>query len=185
MGAYQAENAACAVALVEELAKRGTFVSDEEIRKGLLAARWPGRLEVVSRRPLVVFDGSHNPDGVATTVRVLGELDVTPLTFVLGCMDDKDARGIVRALTPAAARIVATQARYKRALRTSELARIVREEFPGPSDSKSTFEEAFDTAEANLTGKGVCVIGSLYLVGEAIQMWRRRASRREPQSHKV
>ncbi len=115
LGGYQAENAAAAIAIVEELAKRGTFVTDEDVRKGLLSARWPGRLDIVSRNPLVIFDGGHNPDGVTTTVDVLSKLGIMPLTFVLGCMDDKDARGIVRALAPHAGSIISTPARYKRA----------------------------------------------------------------------
>ncbi|MGQ9587078.1 MAG: bifunctional folylpolyglutamate synthase/dihydrofolate synthase [Thermoplasmata archaeon] len=116
LGAHQAENAATAIAVVEDLSEKGMHVSDGEIRRGLRNAVWPGRLDVISTDPLIILDGSHNPDGVATTVRVLEGLGVTPLTFVLGCMDDKDARGIVKALGPAAARIVVTQARYRRAL---------------------------------------------------------------------
>jgi len=172
IGTHQAENAAAAVALVEGLEGRSILLSDDEIREGLAKTRWPGRLEVVSRRPLLIFDGSHNPEGVRTTVNTLEDLKVTPLTFVLGCLDDKDYRGIVSALAPHASRIVCTQVMNTRALPVERLSAAVRELFSGNAESHRFSHVALDSATASSSGKGVCVIGSLYLVGEAIQ-WRR------------
>jgi len=171
LGAYQAENAAAAVAIIEELSNRGVQVREEHIREGVLSTRWPGRLDVMSKKPLIIFDGSHNPDGVRTTVDVLGRLGVTPLTFVLGCMDDKDVRGIVEAVIPAASMIMSTQAKYKRALPAQKLAEVVRSCYRGPQRVVASFEEAFDIARSETLGKGICVIGSLYLVGEALRTY--------------
>jgi dihydrofolate synthase/folylpolyglutamate synthase len=181
LGDYQAENAAAAIAAVEGLVERGVSVSEEELRKGLWGARWPGRMDIVSRRPLVILDGSHNPDGVATTVSVLRQLRLEPLTFVIGCMDDKDARGIVRALTPIAAKMIVTQAKYKRALRAEVLHQIVKEEFSRETEIEPDVNAALEKGLKDVAGKGLCVIGSLYLVGEAIERW---SSRRAP-AHKV
>ena len=181
LGAYQAENAAAAIAAIEGLVERGVSVSEEELRKGLWGARWPGRMDIVSRRPLVILDGSHNPDGIATTVSVLRQLRLEPLTFVVGCMDDKDARGIVRALVPVAAKMIVTQARYKRALRAEALHQIVREEFDGETEIEPDANAALERGLKNAAGKGVCVIGSLYLVGEAIEWW----SSKRVHAHKV
>ncbi len=185
LGAYQAENAACAIAIVEELAKRGIFVADDDIKKGLLSARWPGRLDVVSRDPLVVLDGGHNPDGVLTTVSVLEDLKMTPLTYVLGCMDDKDVRGIVRAITPSSAKIICTQSKYKRAYSARALLNIVREEFKGPSEVFEDSGTAFDRGIADIKGKGMCVIGSLYLVGEALPWWQSSGKTKMRAAHKI
>jgi len=184
LGKYQAENAAAAVAIIEELATRGISVSEEEIRNGLEETKWPGRLDIISEKPLVIFDGSHNPDGVGTTVRVLDELKVTPLTYVLGCMDDKDARGMVRAIAPSASKIICTQTGYKRALPADKLAAIVSEEFQGPQEKIEYSKEAFGEGIDSISGGGLCVIGSLYLVGEAIQWWK-ESTARKPQPHKV
>ncbi len=172
LGGYQAENAAGAIAVIEDLEESGTRVTDDEIRKGILSAQWPGRLDVVSRKPLVILDGSHNPDGVSATIKVLKDLKVTPLTYVLGCMDDKDARGIVRTLAPTASKILCTQSRYKHALAAHKLCLIVDEEYKGPHEVLPVSEDAFAKALRSFTGNGICVIGSLYLVGEAIPWWR-------------
>ena len=186
LGAYQAENAAAAIAMVEELATKDPLISEEDIRKGLAATKWPGRLDVVSKKPFVMFDGSHNPDGVAATVKELTTLGIVPMTYVVACMDDKDARGIVRALAPTAERIIATQAMYKRALPAAALGAIVREEFSGSSEVVTPSDRALELGISDIRGKGLCAIGSLYLVGEAIQWWRNRGGRGRPQSsHKV
>ncbi len=185
LGAYQAENAGAAIAMVEELVERGLTLTEKEIREGLLASKWPGRLDIVSRKPMIMLDGSHNPDGVATTVGVLEDLGLTPLTFVLGCMDDKDSRGIVRALAPAAEKIISTQARYKRALPAKKLALIVSEEFAGRQDVCEDSEQAFDLGVEDICGKGLCIIGSLYLVGEALPRWCKSGNTRIRAPHKV
>jgi dihydrofolate synthase/folylpolyglutamate synthase len=185
LGAYQAENAGAAIAVAEELVGRNLFVTEEEIRKGLLASEWPGRLDVVSRNPMIMLDGSHNPEGIATTVGVLKHLRLTPLTFVLGCMDDKDSRGIVRALAPVAEKIISTQARYKRALPAKTLGVIVSEEFTGRQEVFEDSEKAFNRGVRDMCGNGLCVIGSLYLVGEALLWWRNRGTTESQAPHKV
>ncbi len=184
LGGYQAENAAAALAVVEALHDRGVHVTLDEIKRGILNTRWPGRLDFVSREPLMIFDGSHNPDGVSTTARILTQLRVTPLTFVLGCMDDKDAKGIVKSIAPIAAKIICTQAKYKRALSARALAEIVRLEYSGPTEVEEVGEKAFEMGLNPIIGKGECVIGSLYLIGEAIPWWNRRIGVQGP-THKV
>jgi dihydrofolate synthase/folylpolyglutamate synthase len=177
IGRYQAENAGTAVAVCETLNGKGYTISEDDVRRGLKKTTWHGRLDIVSTKPLVILDGSHNPDGVGTTVGVLKELKVTPLTYVLGCMDDKDVRGIARALSPTASRIICTQAQYKRALSAERLAEAVRTEFAGPVDVIDRPAEAFEAGLDSKDGRGVCIVGSLYLVGEAIPWWNARNPR--------
>ena len=185
LGGYQAENASAAVAIAEQLGKKGIDIGENELRRALVKARWPGRLDVVSRDPMVMLDGSHNPDGADTTGRTLEGLGVTPVTFVIACMKDKDARGIVRALAPHAAMFVVTQVANKRALEADELGRVVRQEFSGPVNVVRDSGNAIESALKNHDGKGVCVIGSLYLVGEAIQWSRKRPVDGKERTHKV
>jgi dihydrofolate synthase/folylpolyglutamate synthase len=99
-------------------------------------------------------------------------------------MDDKDARGIVRNLAPTASMIICTQSRYKRALSAEKLGLIVNEEFRGPHTTVTRSEDAFELAIETFAGEGVCVIGSLYVVGEAIPWWE-AFGKRMAHSHKV
>jgi len=172
LGAFQAENAGIAIAVIERLRQRDIQVSDKEILRGIARSRWPGRLEIVSKDPLVVLDGGHNPEGIRTTVAVLRSLGLSPMTYVLGCMKDKDAREIVRQLKLDAAMLVITEVKNKRALPSLELEEIAKEEFDGPIVAVPDSGEAIDMALEHAEGRGICVTGSLYLVGEAIQWLR-------------
>lgn len=69
-GAYQAENAAIAVAAMHRLRADGWSIDDDAIATGLAKTTWPGRLELRSvpdgpdgPRPRFLFDCAHNPDG--------------------------------------------------------------------------------------------------------------------------
>ena len=68
-GAHQADNAAAAVAAAQALL--GTTIDPEVMSQALGSVRFPGRLEVMGRRPLVVLDGAHNPAGAAVAGRAL------------------------------------------------------------------------------------------------------------------
>jgi dihydrofolate synthase/folylpolyglutamate synthase len=182
LGEYQAENAATAIAIVESLGRRGVRVAEAEIASGIARTEWPGRLDVVSKEPFIMFDGSHNPDGIRRTVEVLRSLDVVPLTYVLGCMDDKDAEGIVKAIAPTAAKVIVTQVDFKRALPADRLAEVVRRNVHVPVEVVPDASDAIEAGLSGTLGKGLCAIGSLYLVGEAMR-WRSHTGSAAP--HKV
>jgi len=61
LGQHQMENAATAVAALEVLIEKGFHISADNIIEGLAKVNWPGRLQVLSRHPLLVVDGAHNP----------------------------------------------------------------------------------------------------------------------------
>jgi len=185
LGEHQAENAAAAIALVESLGARGPELDPAATMAGMLRTRWPGRLDVVSKDPLLILDGGHNPDGVTAAVAVLRKLRLTPLTYVVACMEDKDARGMIRALAPTAAHMNITQVSNRRALPTEKLAAIARDEYGGGIRTRETPAEALEEALEEPRGKGVCVIGSLYLVGEAIRWLRSGGLKRLRAPHKL
>ena len=88
LGMYQPENAASVVAAVRRLGDRGLEISEEAIRRGLSETRWPARFERLSTDPTIIYDGSHNPQGMAAAVRSIREIfggeKVNILTGVLG-----------------------------------------------------------------------------------------------------
>ena len=167
IGGHQAENAALAIAVCEELEGRGVFVSDDSVKRGLAKVAWPGRLDVWSRNPLIILDGSHNPDGVTTSTKILESLKLTPITYVVACMNDKDARGIIKALESTAAGMIVTQVDTARSMSAQELGAVAVESYKGNlrivTDPTNAVQEALENGDG-----AVCVIGSFYLVGEVI-----------------
>lgn len=175
-GRHQLDNAACALAALELAEARGLEVGDEAAREGLCAVRWPGRLELVSRRPDVWLDGAHNPQAAGALAAHLTALSARRasaaperLILVVGMMRDKDRRGVLACLAaaPGVSHVIVTSAAHPRAASPHELARDC-EGLGLPVVIKPVVAEAFAYARS-LAGPDdtVCVTGSLLVVGEA------------------
>jgi dihydrofolate synthase/folylpolyglutamate synthase len=179
-GRHQADNAAGALVAVEAFLGAdpgpwgpGTDAPSREldhdtVRAGFAAVTSPGRLEVVSRQPLVLLDGAHNPAGArALAAALLEDFVVDRRTLVVACLADKDIRGILAALAPATGRLVVTTNRSPRAAPAERLrkeAEAVGLHAEVAPDVATAVGRAVDTAGE---GEAVVVTGSLYTVGEA------------------
>jgi dihydrofolate synthase/folylpolyglutamate synthase len=185
-GRHQADNAAGALVAVEAFlgAHEGSWgpgtdapaaerrlLDPDTVRAGFAAVTSPGRLEVVSRQPLVLLDGAHNPAGArALATALLEEFVVDRRTLVVACLADKDLRGILEGLAPATGQLIVTTNRSPRAapaerLRKEAEALGLRAEVA--PDVASAARRAID--EAGET-EAVVVTGSLYTVGEAREL---------------
>jgi dihydrofolate synthase / folylpolyglutamate synthase len=124
-GAFQLENCGIAVAALEDLADlEGIRL---EMKKGLEAVKWPGRFQLLSMKPPVLFDGAHNPNGAETLARTLKEIFPAFKTgLVFGCMKDKDAAGVLRALASSTEKAWAVTLPGERAMGAEQIAEIGR-----------------------------------------------------------
>jgi dihydrofolate synthase/folylpolyglutamate synthase len=166
LGAHQADNVAVALALLDAIAERHGISADESaLRAGLLAARWPGRLELLDGAPVglgrVLLDGAHNPAGAAALARALVDLGVERPTIVFGAMRTKRVTAMLRALVPLRPRMVFTRVDDAGALDPAQLARTWRRAGGLRARTAATTADALALAD----GDPVVVAGSLYLVG--------------------
>lgn len=168
LGKHQLDNAATAVLAVEALAKAGIEVGEDAVKQGLESVKWPGRIEVLKRRPLIVVDSAHTADSARRLRDTLLEyLRVDRASLVIGVMGDKDLEGLASAIEPAALRVIATQADHPRALPAETVAQVFR------GLSVETYVEpklgtAIDMATSLSTGSdAVVILGSIALAGEA------------------
>src|SRR5207244_5353011 len=104
IGEHQAANAALALASVEVLREQGLPISDRAVAEGLAKVKWPARLEVLGRRPLVVLDCAHNVASAAALGKALRKsFPLAPgaqrLLLFAGSRD-KDLAGMLRLLAP-------------------------------------------------------------------------------------
>jgi dihydrofolate synthase / folylpolyglutamate synthase len=168
LGVHQLSNAATAIATVEMLAERGVRATSEAVEEGLAQVRWPGRLEIVSRAPLVVVDGAHNGDSAQRLAAALREnFEYRRLILVLAASADKDVGGIVGGLAPDGPAVIATRSRHARAADPETLAaearrRGLRVEIA--PDISAAMERAASLAEPSDL---ICVTGSLFIVADA------------------
>lgn len=168
LGDHQAENAATVVGMCERLIDQGFPISLNAMRKGMAEVTWPARLEVLSRDPLIVTDGAHNPYSVKKLMEAMRyRFQCKRLILVLGITKTKDVEGMVNELGDLPWRVITTKASHPRALEADVLAAAVRA-------TGLPQEAAADTAAGiarakELAGPGdvILVAGSLYLAAEA------------------
>ncbi|HEY7038841.1 MAG TPA: folylpolyglutamate synthase/dihydrofolate synthase family protein [Methylomirabilota bacterium] len=161
LGVYQPGNALLAAAAARELGAR-----EPAIREGLRGARWPGRFQIFRRDPLTILDGAHNPAGArALAASLRAYFPGRPVTFVIGILADKDARGILAALRPLAARIVLTASTNPRAADPAGLRALLPDV---RVDVAASPREALAGARPEEPDGLVCVAGSLSLIGDVL-----------------
>jgi dihydrofolate synthase/folylpolyglutamate synthase len=177
-GRYQHRNAALALSVIELLERRGLKVSEEDIRQGLKRAFWPGRLQVVSRDPLLVLDGAHNPGAIrALTEAVRGSFQYKRLILVLGVMADKDVRGVLRGIVPMADYVLFTRPEYYRAAGPETLMQAASP-LGTPGEIQPTLAKALGRAKQMAHRDDlILVTGSLFTVGETMALL-------DPEAHK-
>jgi len=162
LGQHQLENAAAALDTLWALG-----IPEKAIAQGLKRARWPGRLELLGRRPDVLLDGGHNPQCMEAVARTLGELyPGANVRFVLGVLGDKDYPAMVRTLLPLADEFFCVTPDSPRALPAEDLAACVRR-LGGAARACPSLGAAL-AAVFHGTGPEdvICMCGSLYMIGE-------------------
>ena len=165
-GRFQVKNAVIAATAATRLDRAGFNVPPEAIREGLQAASWPGRLEIIRQRPLILLDGAHNPAAAREVAEfVQGHLNGRRLRLVYATMRDKAIAEISSILFPLAEAVYLTRPALDRAaLPEAILGAAVaapRQTIIEPDPARA-LEQA---VEASLPGDVVLVAGSLFLVG--------------------
>ena len=166
-GAFQRENAAVALTALAVAGARFPC-APTAVRDGLAAVRWPGRLAVLGRSPLVVADGAHNPAGVAALARELPRLvGDRRVTLVFAVMADKAWPAMLALLRPHVARVIVTRV-GRRGLEPVRVAERVADGLPVDviDDPRAALRAALDGSAAD---DAVLVTGSLFLVGAAYE----------------
>ncbi len=175
-GVVQAQNAATAYEAVKQLEGLGVKLKEEKTLKGIEQTTWPGRFEILGKKPPLIIDGAHNPDAVK---RLMESVDFyftnCPIIYIMGVLKDKAVEEMVQLCADRAKMIITvTPPRNQRAMRAYDLAGIIRAHNPHVTAADSV-EEALE--EAILLSGGEAVIlafGSLSYMGrirEAYEMY--------------
>ncbi len=155
-GDHQVLNAATAT-----LASYILGVSENSIRNGLKKTKWEGRFEIISRNPLIVFEGGHNPDGTKNTVKTMKTFKYNTIYIVFGVLKDKDYKKMIGYLKNLNGEFFFTKPNSDRALDPRVLLKCTNGTVI--EDPKEAFEMAKKKAK---NGDAILVVGSLYLVGD-------------------
>ncbi len=165
-GRHQRDNAAVAVAVLDELARQGTPLPEAAIRTGLTDVSWPARLERVRYHGHdVLLDAAHNPAGARALASYLQEIGWTRVTLLFGAMRDKDARGMLEALAPLCTQVVCTTAATRRAATASQLAAAARDVLPSGVPVEAIDDPSAALERAAASAQQVVAAGSIFLIG--------------------
>jgi dihydrofolate synthase/folylpolyglutamate synthase len=157
-GEHQVENTRTAVATLYNFG-----VSVAAIATGIENARWPGRLERVSRNPDIILDGAHNPAGArALAAYIQRFFGSEPIRIVYGAMRDKAVDEVIGTLFPLAAEVILTAPDQPRALNPESLVQV--SDHPNLRVAATIHDALRMARDAPMT---TFVTGSLFLVGEA------------------
>lgn len=173
IGGHQVENLATAVALVDVLRDVvGLPIAADAVREGIERVTWPGRCDVVRRDPVLIVDGAHNAGAIAQLTATLKPL--TPAGgwgFIVGMCDDKEAGECLPRLRGAATKLWTVPLTNTRGIPPGDLKADARA--AGLEAQAAGLREALQAARAwaVASGGGVCVAGSLYLVGDVLGLF--------------
>lgn len=171
LGRHQQQNAAMAVSSLE-LARPKTrlgkiYLDRAAVAHGISTTVWPGRLEVLSHRPMVILDGAHNPDSARVLAEAITAVPRRRLICVLGILGDKSYKEATASVGPLCDEVIVTRPDTPRALDPEVLAREAAK-YSEVTLVEPDIGKALDAALAKASADDVVLCcGSLYLVGPA------------------
>ncbi len=170
LGKHQIKNALTALQALFLLKKEGFSISKEAIIAGMAKAQWPGRLQAISQKPLIVLDGAHNVAGMQALKDFLQGKLPSESILLLGISEDKQIAEMVKIIAPLFGKVIITKGVHKPAdpaLIETEVRKYAAD-VPIIPEAAAAFSEA----RRELSSEGILVVtGSLYLVGEVLRVW--------------
>ena len=167
-GPHQQRNAAVVVSAMEILRRKGWHITESDIRVGLSEVVWPARFEIVSRDPLFIVDGGHNPQCLESARDALARLlPGKRIVVLVGILRDKDVSEMVEILRSVSSEYVTVTPNSPRAMTAEELAEMIRERGGDALVGGDIADGVRLAAERAGKDGAVCCIGSLYLAGAA------------------
>lgn len=173
IGAHQAQNGAVALGILEILKNDFYFfVSKKSILKGFKKVNWPGRFEVLRKKPYIIVDGAHNRDSAEalknTLIDVMGRKKIDSL--ILGCSSDKDIKGIGSVLCPLAKNVIFTSSTSPRATGAAVLSKLLYKNCNKSFVAQNPKEAVLIAQNLTPPNGVILATGSLFLVGDIMKI---------------
>ena len=172
LGAHQVENAAVAYAALQVAKTQGLPLSQQAIQQGFAAASWPGRFEILSRRPPLVIDSAHNRDSAQKLRQALDDyFPGWPVVLLFGASEDKDIAGMFDILLPRVQQVIVTRSFHPRAIDPARLVEWVQG-YGRPVQVIDAVEAALPQA-LHLAGDSALVLatGSIFVAAAVRDSW--------------
>ena len=166
LGDHQLHNAAVVLSIAETLMEKGWNITKENIYDGIREVSWPGRFDIVSRDPLFIIDGGHNPQCLEALIKNIQDyLTGRRVIALTGVLADKDYGDMYKPVMPLIEQFVCITPDNPRKLEAEELAAYLQNAGAKATPCATVREGVVKAME--LAGKDGVVLcfGSLYSIG--------------------
>jgi len=162
LGKYQVENACLAIEAINELIRKD-FVNLKNVKRYLLETKWPGRLEVVSKKPIVILDGAHNLDAIIKLGEFITDIRKTKkVRIIFAVSRDKEVEKMIAEVEKHADEIIFTKINNVRSAEPKDLFDYSRH---SNKKNEVNFEKILKIVSNDDNYINV-FCGSLYFIGE-------------------
>lgn len=179
-GKHQVENLSLALAVISRLRDQGIKINIPAVKKGIANTKLQGRFEVISKKPLLIFDVAHNEDSFKALEQNLNEVfrsrafrlvkggakAPTPkrgLFLIFGCSTDKDISYAVKYVFPKAREVLLVKADHPRAMEPIEIFKSAKK-YQKNIIIAGTVKKALEYLKTRITKNSATIIfGSFYL----------------------
>ncbi len=177
LGYHQIENAATAYSALQIFRKTALAIPEAAIRQGFARVSWPGRFEILSRKPMVVADSAHNRDSALKLRLTLDDyFPGKPVILLFGASTDKDIKGMFAELMPRVEQVIATASIHPRAADPNSLVDLAHQHGKPArvvEPLEAAIQEAIRLADSNSL---VLVTGSIFVAAGAAHAMRTLSS---------
>jgi len=167
LGDHQLHNAAVVLAVAETLQEKGWKITRENIYDGIRDVSWPGRFDIVSRDPLFIIDGGHNPQCLEALVKNIQDyLSGRRVIALTGVLADKDYGDMYKPVMPYIEQFVCVTPPNPRRLPAAELAAHLQKAGATATACETVAEGVRKAMELAGNDGVVLCFGSLYTIGD-------------------
>lgn len=167
LGDHQLHNAAVVLAVAETLIEKGWKIAKENIYDGIRDVSWPGRFDIVSRDPLFIIDGGHNPQCLEALVKNIEDyLTGRRVIALTGVLADKDYGDMYKPVMPLIEQFVCVTPPNPRRLPACELAGHLQNAGAKATACETIPEGVKKAIELAGSDGVVLCFGSLYTIGD-------------------
>jgi dihydrofolate synthase/folylpolyglutamate synthase len=178
IGAHQIENASLSIGMLKTIEYKKFNIGEDDIKEGLKRATWPGRLQIIQKKPYIILDGAQNPASMLTLISSIKKIfRYKKLICVFGISGDKDIKGVSGILDAVSDIIILTKAKDNP--RAEDASRL-KNYFPSSrlglvkgNHIEKALEKAIKLASREDL---ILVTGSLFLVGDALRYFKATAT---------
>ena len=166
LGDHQLHNASVVLSIADTLIGEGWKISERNIYDGIQDVRWPGRFDIVCRKPLFIIDGGHNPQCIEALVKNIRDyLAGKKVIALTGVLADKDYADMYKPVMPLVDRFVCITPPNPRKLEAQQLAQYLQQAGAQAQASESILDGVKKAMELAGEDGVVLCFGSLYSIG--------------------